>query len=85
MRKLSPTKIQFRRENNLCFNCIEKFTPGNKCAAKHYFIIQSVKEVTSDTENSYDFTNTVIEPIEHIQIIALLEKLLIVTIKSVTK
>jgi len=67
MRKLSPTKIQFCKENNLCFTCDEKFTPDHKCAAKHYFIIQYVEEVPSEIENSNDFTNTV-EPTKHIKI-----------------
>jgi len=69
MIKLSPAEIQLCRENNICFTCDEKFTPGHKCATKHYFIIQSVEEVPSDTKNSDDFTDTVVEPTEHIQII----------------
>jgi len=68
MQKLSSTKIQFRRENHLCFTCDEKFTPDYKYEAKHYFIIQSVEKIPSDTENSDDFTTTIVEPREHIQI-----------------
>jgi len=71
MRKLSLTEIQFHRENNLCSTCDEKFTLAHKCEAKHYLIIQSIEEVPSDTENSDDFTVTVVEPREHIQIIEL--------------
>jgi len=50
MRKLSPTEIQFRREHNLCFTCDAKFSLGHKCAAKHYFLIQSAKEVNTELD-----------------------------------
>ena len=51
LRKLSPPEIQFRREHRLCFTCDEKFSPGHKCFAKHYFLIQSVEEVLDDMDN----------------------------------
>jgi len=58
MRKLSPTKIQFRREHNLCFTCDAKFSPSHKCATKQYFIIQSVEEVLTEPEQQIEDIDT---------------------------
>ncbi|RYQ91549.1 hypothetical protein Ahy_B09g097479 [Arachis hypogaea] len=43
MSKLSP--MDFRREKGLRFTCDERYSLSHRCAAKHYFLIQSVKEL----------------------------------------
>ena len=58
MRKLSPTDVQFWREHNLCFTCDAKFSPGHKCAAKQYFIIQFVEEVLTEPEQQIEDIDT---------------------------
>ena len=62
---MSPTEIQFRRVNGLCFTCDEKYTPTHKCKAKHYFIIQSIEELPPESEPSSPYnevTPTMLEP-----------------------
>jgi len=49
LKKLTPVDIQFRREKGLCFTCDEKFSPGHKCANKHYFLFQTTKEIAETT------------------------------------
>jgi len=69
MRKLSPTEIQFRREHNLCFTCDAKFSLGHRCAAKHYFIIQSVEKVIPESDHqSTDIDNVVIDTSDSIEL-----------------
>jgi len=69
MQKLSPTEIQFRREHNLCFTCDAKFSPGHKCAAKHYFIIKSVEEVIPESDHqSTDTDNVAIDTSDSIEL-----------------
>ena len=45
LNKLSPIDIQFRREKGLWLSCDEKYSLTHKCANKHYFLLQTTKEV----------------------------------------
>ncbi|MCI55395.1 hypothetical protein A2U01_0076645, partial [Trifolium medium] len=40
--------MTLRRENGLCFNCDEKFSPGHKCVSK-FFIMIADEDVDPDT------------------------------------
>ncbi|CAL8175631.1 unnamed protein product [Prunus armeniaca] len=39
VRKLTPEEIQYKRQNNLCFYCDEKFVRGHKCARKQILLL----------------------------------------------
>ena len=34
-----PEEIQYKRQNNLCFYCNEKFVKGHKCARKQILLL----------------------------------------------
>ncbi|KAF9666088.1 hypothetical protein SADUNF_Sadunf16G0192400 [Salix dunnii] len=38
-KKLTPEEVQFKRQNNLCFYCDEKFVRGHKCAGKQVLLL----------------------------------------------
>ncbi|CAL2271884.1 unnamed protein product [Prunus armeniaca] len=38
VKKLTPEEIQYKRQNNLCFYCDEKFVRGHKCARKQILL-----------------------------------------------
>ncbi|KAF9671375.1 hypothetical protein SADUNF_Sadunf12G0040800 [Salix dunnii] len=38
-KKLTPEEIQYKRQNNLCFYCDEKFVRGHKCARKQILLL----------------------------------------------
>ena len=42
--RLTPQKIDKRREKGLCFNCDRKYSKGHKCGEKKNFYIDCVKE-----------------------------------------
>ncbi|XP_016182574.1 uncharacterized protein LOC107624629 [Arachis ipaensis] len=44
VKRLSPAKIQIRREKGLCFWCDEKFSASHKCANKHLMLLQLAGE-----------------------------------------
>ncbi|CAL8175573.1 unnamed protein product [Prunus armeniaca] len=39
VKKLTPEEIQYKRKNNLCFYCDEKFVRGHKCARKQILLL----------------------------------------------
>ncbi|XP_008239126.1 PREDICTED: uncharacterized protein LOC103337735 [Prunus mume] len=39
VKKLTPEEIQYKRQNNLCFYCDEKFVRGHKCARKQILLL----------------------------------------------
>ncbi|CAB4286472.1 unnamed protein product [Prunus armeniaca] len=39
VKKLTPEEIQYKRQNNLCFYCDEKFVRGHKCARKQILVL----------------------------------------------
>ncbi|CAL9017595.1 unnamed protein product, partial [Prunus brigantina] len=39
IKKLTPEEIQYKRQNNLCFYCDEKFVRGHKCARKQILLL----------------------------------------------
>ncbi|KAI5335346.1 hypothetical protein L3X38_025479 [Prunus dulcis] len=39
IKKLTPEEIQYKRQNNLCFYCDEKFVRGPKCARKQILLL----------------------------------------------
>nr|DAD39879.1 TPA_asm: hypothetical protein HUJ06_014202 [Nelumbo nucifera] len=51
IRKLSPTELQKRREQGLCYNCDEKYTMGHKC--KKLFFIELEEDDEGTTEEEY--------------------------------
>lgn len=50
VRRLSWEKMQTRREQGLCFNCDEKFTPGHRCKSKQAYLIEPVESEGEETE-----------------------------------
>jgi len=66
----SPLQIDTCRNSipsceRLVFTCDEKFPPSHRCATKHYFIIQSLKELPLDQEQLAEanpLTPTIPEP-----------------------
>ena len=51
IRKLSPTELQRRRQQGLCYNCDEKYTMGHKC--KKLFFIELEEENEEAIEEEY--------------------------------
>ncbi|XP_052203064.1 uncharacterized protein LOC127808530 [Diospyros lotus] len=49
VKRLSWDEMQKRREQGLCFNCNEKFTPGHKCKVAQSFLIE-VEEPPEEEE-----------------------------------
>ncbi|WVZ51300.1 hypothetical protein U9M48_002455 [Paspalum notatum var. saurae] len=45
-RRLSPAKMQQRRQAGLCYNCDEKFVPGHRC--KRIFVLEVVPDDDDD-------------------------------------
>ena len=52
IRKLSPTELQRRRQQRLCYNCDEKYTMGHKC--KKLFFIELEEENEEAIEEEYE-------------------------------
>lgn len=50
VRRLPWDEMQKRREQGLCFNCDEKFTPGHRCKTKQAFLIEPI-ESSDEGEN----------------------------------
>nr|GEX96188.1 transposon Ty3-G Gag-Pol polyprotein [Tanacetum cinerariifolium] len=44
IKRLSPTDMQKRRVEGLCYNCPEKYHPGHKCNPPKFFLLQSEHE-----------------------------------------
>ena len=39
IKRLTPTQLQERRAQRLCYNCDEKFTPGHKCSTSRFLLL----------------------------------------------
>ncbi|KAL0399243.1 UNVERIFIED_CONTAM: Retrovirus-related Pol polyprotein from transposon.6 [Sesamum radiatum] len=48
IRRLSPTEMQHRRAQGLCFNCDEKFGPGHRCKANQFLLLLAEDEEPPD-------------------------------------
>ncbi|CAI9113667.1 OLC1v1014310C1 [Oldenlandia corymbosa var. corymbosa] len=48
-KRLSPQEIQYRRNNNLCWKCGDKWGPGHLCKLKQVSVITMEKEEDSGT------------------------------------
>nr|GEZ11773.1 hypothetical protein [Tanacetum cinerariifolium] len=44
IKRLSPTEMQKRRVEGLCYNCPEKYHPGHKCNPPKFLLLQSKHE-----------------------------------------
>ena len=45
IKRLTPTEMQARREQGLCFNCDEKYSKAHKCKAKFLLLTEEEDEV----------------------------------------
>ncbi|KAA8532322.1 hypothetical protein F0562_032355 [Nyssa sinensis] len=42
IKRITPTQMQKRRENKLCYYCDEKYYPGHKCSRPRIFLIEGI-------------------------------------------
>ena len=50
--RLTPQKLEEKRENKLCYSCDRKYTKGHKCAEKKLFYIDCEEEEEKEQEIS---------------------------------
>jgi hypothetical protein len=48
IKRLTPAELQARRDQNLCYNCDEKFSPGHRCKRLFHLLIADVEEPDPD-------------------------------------
>nr|GEZ52468.1 transposon Ty3-G Gag-Pol polyprotein [Tanacetum cinerariifolium] len=48
IKRLSPSEMQQRRVDGLCFNCPEKYSPGHKCNPPKFLLLQTGHEPPLD-------------------------------------
>ena len=53
-KKLTPEEIQYKRQNNLCFYCDEKFVRGHKCASKQILLLDLGYNSSEEEEIAYE-------------------------------
>ena len=51
--RLTPKKLEDRREKGICFDCDNKYSKGHKCGEKKLFYIDYEEEETDDQEPSH--------------------------------
>lgn len=61
VRRLSPSELQTRRAQGLCFRCPEKFHPGHRCNSPQ-FLIQSTDEFVPDSLSYTEDNSMAIPP-----------------------
>lgn len=49
IRCLSPTELQLRHSQGLCFNCDERFHIGHRCKSKQFLLLLSDHDTTETT------------------------------------
>ncbi|KAF9660791.1 hypothetical protein SADUNF_Sadunf19G0000400 [Salix dunnii] len=59
-KKLTPKEIQYKRQNNLCFYCDEKFVRGHKCARKQILLLDMGYNSSEEEEIAHE-----LQQIEH--------------------
>ncbi|KAF9661398.1 hypothetical protein SADUNF_Sadunf19G0064600 [Salix dunnii] len=59
-KKLTPKEIQYKRQNNLCFYCDEKFVRGHKCARKQILLLDMGYNSSKEEEIAHE-----LQQIEH--------------------
>jgi hypothetical protein len=52
--RVTPPKMDERREKGLCFNCDNKYNKGHKCSEKELFYIGCEEEEDQELEPSQD-------------------------------
>ena len=53
-KKLTPEEVQYKRQNNLCFYCDEKFVRGHKCASKQILLLDLGYNSSEEEEIAYE-------------------------------
>ena len=48
--RLTPQQLEERKENDLCFNCDNKYNKGHKCGEKTLFYIDCEEEGEQEQE-----------------------------------
>lgn len=52
-KKLSPAEMKERRDKGLCYNCDEKYSPGNHCKMQRVYLLDGTK-VEEDSEQGLE-------------------------------
>ena len=51
LQRLSPTQMEVRRRNGLCFNCDEKFQPGHHYKSAKLFLLECLYSFQGSSSN----------------------------------
>lgn len=69
-KKISPQELQYRRNNNLCYRCGEKFTAGHQCKLKHYTFMVVDKEDSPETIESSSLLDAETDELDRVMDVA---------------
>ncbi|CAI9116672.1 OLC1v1017880C1 [Oldenlandia corymbosa var. corymbosa] len=78
-KRLSPQEIQYRRNNQLCWKCKDKWGPGHVCKIKQLNVIvaeddEDLRDLNIIEEGVTDAGNVVVIPEDHIQTITQMDE-----------
>lgn len=51
IKKLSQEEMKLRREQGLCYNCDDKFTPGHRCKSQTLFQLEATEDDTDPSDH----------------------------------